>query len=400
MEFIFEYGTKTSKLLYSSNNTNKTFFLNLDVDITYIYIMPIISLTGLILNIFTCITFSSSLFNLVFYRYLQIESFIVCFNVLFQVFRPFCFNRLSWSSKSYTCIFYINYLIYFTSSILELSCVLLHILSTISFYLIVLKNDKNKMLCLISSRLRYYKFNSAVIFIFSNLVFLYQYFSCFIKPITIIEVSLQTNQTIQKHVIYDCEDSKFKQTNLKQIIEILMFLYRDGFNIIILMIINFLIYLKLRDWIKIKSIFVKNTLVLTCKENVVESSGKTLQNQYCSKAKIIKSNSNEMNQLNKKLIIMILLGGINLIFGRIPILISFILRNLLKWDLWQRANIGLALFNSIAVLFVFISYMNTFFLYYYCNKRFKKVFKLYFVSKFNFHSILNFSKKLNIISKQ
>ena len=77
---------------------------------------------------------------------------------------------------------------------------------------------------------------------------------------------------------------------------------------------------------------------------------------------------NQIKNANTKIVMMVILSCLNNIFGRIPVLVQQLLENF--YDLGG--------FYKISCLLVYLSYILNFFIYFYCNKRFREVFKSHF----------------------
>jgi hypothetical protein len=118
--------------------------------------------------------------------------------------------------------------------------------------------------------------------------------------------------------------------------------------------LNILIYFKVHDSLNKK------------KKLQIAKSNKVCSTDTTSSATKI---ANNLNKSHEKLFIMILFGTLNYMFGRLPILINFILSNILQNNY--------EMLNSFSTLSVYMAYTNTFFLYYYTNSRFSEVFRKY-----------------------
>jgi hypothetical protein len=382
MAITIPHGLNKSGFVYD-NETQEQIYLNLDLDFYYIYALPPIAVVVIILQTITFFIFARpKFFDRTFYKYLKVESLLISFNCLLQVFRPFCFYRSSWISKSYAAVFYENYLLYATTGIFEMSSILIRIVSIIEVYLLTTKNNVKSTR--LSGLFAHYKRICLVIFLFSCVSLSYQYFVCQIEPKVLIEIRA-SNEVVIQRVIYKCMNRRFKDTKYKQVLEMLVFLGRDGFGLCIIIYLNFLLYFKLHKMIKFKSKLAFTNLRAFQFEIKVQplSSNQIFPKNSNDKAKMTAPfKVNKMKTLNRKLIFMTILGSLNHVIGRLPILIVYFYLNITRWnDPLARVSRIWDDLNSISVMFVFISYWSYFFFYYFFDEHFKFVFRS-FVSKF------------------
>ena len=123
---------------------------------------------------------------------------------------------------------------------------------------------------------------------------------------------------------------------------------------------NIFIYKKAYNAFKKKSQLVKRL------KNVPSSDGKKTNNNRSSKI--------EKNAL--KLTLMMFFVNGNFIIGRLPILVTFVFQTFYP----EMKKVIDRLFE-ITTLTVFLSYTSFFFLYYFFNKQFRKIFLNYFRKK-------------------
>jgi hypothetical protein len=223
-------------------------------------------------------------------------------------------------------------------------------MATFDFYALISNNSKFKYMSFLKN-----KMNIIATFALSSILYSYQLFMFDIVSYQILEVD--SNQTIlNQRIIYEAKSNEFYKSIFKKTIEMLVSIYRDGILLSILIILNILIYVKV-----IKALRNKNLLLNTKSNN---------NQQQLNGA----STKNASSKAHNKMVLMVLIGSTNVFLGRIPILIDFILSNLIK---------NHELLNKLAVLAVYVSYSINFFLYYYTNIRFRKVFNQYILKLIN-----------------
>jgi hypothetical protein len=246
-----------------------------------------------------------------------------------------------------------------------MSIIIFHIIATFDYYVLLTKlSDKITFFQKISPKLV-----TLIVFIFSSLCYLYLIFTKELKVINLIEIN-ERNESINMRIIYQMKTTQFWDSNLKKILEIVIFFVRDGLNLSVLVILNVLIYFRVIKVIRNK-IILKNSQNHTSKTSCcLDSNFQNVDSQIRFKTTQCGS-TDQCIELEKKITIMVFAGCLNHLIGRLPILISFILKNSMIWNRY------LVLFDSIAVTSVYISYMLNFFIFYLTNNRFKKLFKKY-----------------------
>ena len=338
-------------LILKSKINFKIDYLDIENKVIDLYICTIICSFAFILNMFCVFIFSNERFkDFVFYKYLMIESILISTNMFIQSLRPINFNRQSFFSKTLFSQIYLNIFLYYISSALEMSAFFCHILSLLDFYLLISNSNKKPKLY---TKISYIQICLFVI-VFSFVSYAYNIFIHTIISYSLVQIDPTNNKVLYSVQIYTWKDTPFYHSTLKKIIEISVNLLRDGLNLLFLIVLNILIYLRVHD-----SLNRKRKLQII-KSNQVCSTDVTLSNIKVS---------NNLNKTHEKLLIMILFGTLNYTFGRLPILVKFILSNIFQNNY--------EILNSFATLCVYIAYVNTFFLYYYTNSRFSEVFKKY-----------------------
>ena len=315
---------------YHDNITNQYIWLPGKPNIMDLYLCTSIAILGLILNIISFYIFSDKKFVQLMYKYLKMESLFIIINLFFQSFRPIYYLRSDWISKSFIANIYEFYILEFFVSTLEMSAIIMRLLSTFDFCISINRMNKRiNFLSLIS-----YKLVTIIVFCISVLSFIYLLFTRKIVPQKVFEID-KNNRVINERTIYLLLDSDFVESSFKKIYEQCIYLTRDGFYLIILIVMNILILI--------------------------------LVNQSIKKKRYLTERSRKVSNTRNRSTLMILITNLNFIFGRAPILVVFIVKNNQKW------NETLVLFCSLAVLFVYVSFMLNFFVFYFFNNRFKKL---------------------------
>ena len=231
--------------LFRVNNNTKSVWIDTQTDYFWCIVVPSASFIGFIANIVCFSIFNSSEFinkirlkeNL--YRYLKIEALFIICNLMIQMFRSVMFissYQLSLFSKIYSL-----YLLWILAGVLEMSALLSHLTSTADFYMVITNKVGNfKWLHKIS---KYFK--AAILFIISFLNFSYLIFCFKINGYEVEKVNEFTNKT-ETDWIYSIEETDFKKTTTKTIIEIFAYVIRDGFINLVLSTLNILIFLDVK----------------------------------------------------------------------------------------------------------------------------------------------------------
>lgn len=332
-------------------------------DVLFTFICPFVGICGFILHSVSFFIFSKSEFKELLYKYLKMESLNVLIGLLITSFEPIYYCRTCAISKTYFAqIYFIVFKVY-AASIFELSAIINRIISTFCCYL-VLRNKVvgTKILCIFN----YYKVVNFFIFLISCLIFVYQLF---------VYKIVQENFQNSMDTIYAIDKSQFSFTKIRLILELASFLFRDGINLAILIILNILIFVSFRKKISKKKIFLMQTNLnnkIVLEQNDRVNPMKTQSNlsnfDNCNN----NFNVRRINQINRvkkcenKQTIMVFVTCICFLIGRLPILIYFILRNLKNEKNYQN-------FIRLASLSIYLTNTINFFLYYYSNKRFKKI---------------------------
>lgn len=295
---------------------------------------PIICMIGFISNLLCFVIFLNDNFKKTMYFYLKIEALFVCLNLFIGSFKPLnhCTDAITYGS--YISSIYFIYMINFFLSVLENSAFICRNISLYEFYLLV-ANKKPSKHCIIT-RVNY-KLVSIIIFLFSFFLFIYQIFEFEIKK------ELKSKGNVSAYD-YGFQITNFSKSDIFKINQIIAFTIRDFLNLFIMIYLNISIYLKLLKSMK-------------------------------NKIEIQKSNAeNAKNAINSTKL-MVFLGSLNYVIGRIPIAVYSILNTQLKYS-------EIHLLTKLAVVTVNLSYSIHFILYITTNKIFKRVFLNYIKCKF------------------
>ena len=317
-------------------------YLNKNADPIFIFIIPVFSLIGFILNMLCFIVFLNKEFKELFYKYLRHELIFIMLDQLIQIFRPIDSYRHNWLSFSFGVqIFHIYFINYF-AGLLEMTALIHHLLASINYYLLITSSQRSKLEFI--KKISYLKMSAGVV-LFSMVAFVFVILERQINSYEIIEVD-SDEQNINSRVIYLVYGTYYSKTKLNQILVCFWFLFRDGFLLIMLLLLNILIYLNVSKSLKKKIIFSK-------KQNNVSN-----------------ENKNKNDRAQTKLTIMVICTSINFIIGRLPILFGIIMMTLVDKDWSKRVDILM----KIGCTTVFLSYAFLFFFNYQFNKKFRKIF--------------------------
>jgi hypothetical protein len=299
-------------------------------NIFFCYICPIISLNGLILSTLCLIVMMNSQFKQNLYNFLKMEMFFIALNLIIGTIKPIFHCFYSPTRGKYFSVIYFIYFINYLSSVLEQSVFVSNILATIEFYLLILNKHESKynFLRRVNS-----KIIGLIVFISSSLLFLYQVFGFNIKKLKINHRPFHNLSSATD--FFSIEKSAFSFSIYYRINQIAGFVIRDFINLFILTFLNILIYIKIKKSIRKK---------LTIQANV----------------------SSSVKNIDNSLKLMVFLGSLNNIIGRIPIAIWSILDTIYVYEKTH-------LLLKISVLTVNLSFGFHFILYFFTNKLFKKV---------------------------
>ena len=149
--------------------------------------------------------------------------------------------------------------------------------------------------------------------------------------------------------IFKAEYGSFHFNVVMSIIEIAAFTLRDGLSSVVFIVLNILIFNKVK-----KNLNKKKRMVME----------KSTVNDFAETGNSL----TKVDRSQIRLTIMVLVSCANCLVGRTPILLFFILRNFL-----EESQLTKLLYFAISC--IYFSYFISFFLYYITNKKFKYVLK-------------------------
>lgn len=220
-----------------------------------------------------------------------------------------------------------------------------------------------------------YKVICPVIVIFSMALYIYQLLEYKITRVEIFSDTKQNNTTLINYN-YQVDKTEFGQSRAKEYIEITVMLFRDAFNLFIMLLVNIMI-------------IVLTKMSMDEKKNLLNYTNRLRANyferylEYCNNTAMIRRLANKEN----KQIAMMILTCFNSIIGRLPILFFFVKKNITSIN---DSN------SKFGALMVYISYSVYFFLYYQSNYKFRRLFKLYLSRMLGSNKPGSFEKKQNV----
>ena len=327
------------------------YILKLDVAIFHTYVFPALTLIGLILTIFIFLIFSQPSFQQNIYVFLKYESVLIWLDLCATALPIFVY-RPEWD-KAYFRWFYRLYFIVISKSVLEMTGILCHIISSIEILLLISNKKRPKLLQKTPNIIIV-----LILFLLCALLYSYMFFVSFIdeEPYGPL-FNNATNTTMFQYVEYKISNTEFSKSLTKKLIEIIAFSIRDGLNLIVLIALNVLIYLKVRKAMAKKKIMLNQNFSVNATNNKIE---------------IDINSNNKLKRSERNTAFMVIIVSICYTIGRIPIMISFIVRNVYE------ENNQIRIFVIASIICVVLSYDSYFFIYYFTNKNFRKLFRQYF----------------------
>jgi hypothetical protein len=292
------------------------------------YTNTMLSSIGFICSIICFIIFNNSMFKLNFYGYFKMEVLFISFDLLLSITTILIDCNDIQIRYEYFSNVYRIYFIAYLKSVMEFSINIYSLLGTLAFYS---KIDGSNFMIKLNNKS--YKTICSIAFIVSILMFIFRAFD-----FKIVEYHSKISNTS----LFITDKSDFSHTKFSIIINIVTFAIRDLFYVLILIVLNTLIFLKVKKLIK-----RKRTIRATTSDSNNEINIKT-------------------SLLSVK--IMVIAGNINNLFGRIPILLNLILDSSIN-D-YKSKQFGIILFH-LTIFTVYASYIVKFILYYVTNKNFR-----------------------------
>lgn len=342
---------------------NQTLNITIDTetDLYYGYICPFVGMIGVFLNAIVFFIFSHAVFKEILYKYLKLQAMFIALDLLFTSFRPVSYWKFTELSHSYAAHLYDLYLITYGASVVEMGAFVCLVMATLNYYLLI-----DSMLATQRCFFARVSYISVALFVvvFSVFLFLYQLFEY-----TIICGNVIMAPNVTKYMC-DIEYEPFHYSTFHMINEIGAFFIRDGLNLIILIILNFMIFIRVKKGMnKKKSMLNKSSASLASNESGTKRIGSVINRNESDKR------LRSISKTKYKLTVMVIMSSVNCALGRLPIMIFFIIRNF-------QENEALLYFRKIAVVFVYLSYDFNFVFLYLTNKKFKMLFNRYFLMLF------------------
>lgn len=286
----------------------------------------LLSILSTLMNIFI---FSNAQFKEKLFTFIKLESIFMCSDLSIIIMLPFYYCKDCSFSKSLAyCINWKYFQVYLTS-LCEMCALISSILASFT--------------CLVSNFSPIVKFKpiidlnpylvSVVSFVTSGLLFMFQLF----------QYNIQKNIDGTFYLI----DTEFRDSQLNNILQLMSFSIRDCLLIVILVVLNVFMMKKAKELLKNKARILK--------KSTFKSAERT------SKDGMIKKSQN-------KLIKLLVFDSMLYVLSRIPLVVYFVVINLIFNYSSEYIEISLSLIVSV-------SYGLKFLIYFKFNKKFRNVFK-------------------------
>lgn len=322
-----------------------------------VFINPTVSFIGVIFSIFTIIVLSNPLFKELCYVYLRLQTYSTLLNLAIKVLQPlyYCCDKCETSKQRSVIVFFIGFIVY-ASSIFEMMTQYFCVFSGLFCCLLIWNQRFTRVL---QNVLSHYKLIAFLMFLVSAGLFSVQ--------LLIWSVS----EEIDGMFVANYDNS----TNLHYW-ELTANISRDGISLLALLVINIILMIKIRKIMEeklqllnknvIKKIHTNNKL-----EPIKRSISVDMSNKESSVLTLSEMNCMKINRIKKRQTVTILTTCINNFIGRMPILITYSFHS-------RKDN---KLLFHVSALLIYLSNCITFFLIYFSNEKFKRVFDRYFFRK-------------------
>ena len=327
------------------SNVNNTLKNKLSQKLFACYIDVTINIFGIFLSSIAFVVFLSPKFKENMYNYIRIEIISTIFTLLLYSFRAtyYCTDTVL-STYGYEIIYiFFRYLRY----VFEMNTTLMAILSSLCFYFVI-SNLENAKFNFISKTS--YKLIISVIFVLNILIFLYLLFESDIVEYFDNDFKNQSTLFENRPKLFYLKTSYFARTLYHQIFEILAFLIENIICVLVLIIINLLIFMRLRKFMKNKVNIKRN------------ASNQAIMNK-------------NMDRTKRSIRLMIFAGNLTLIISRLPVTIDFIVKDILGYQTPKNSFYDYA--HQLIFTFISFSFSIKFILYYSTNILFRKTFNNY-----------------------
>ncbi len=326
-----------------------------------VFVNPIICLFGFFLSLLMILVFSCSHFKETSYKYLQVQAIFFAFNSLITIFQPIYFTQQYQPDLLLAIAYYFIILRIYVSSICEMIALYSNCLSGLSCLFIL--NNKFASRFILSILNHYYIITSSI-GVFSSGLYSFQLF----------EYEFPTeNGKLNKTAWYESDGYIT--------VQIISVVLREFVSLVFLIIINTAMFLKINQIMKIKINLIRPISLVT------KTSRSDISNLHNPKSKNgMASNlatfvDKRYDKIRRKQAVTIFINCSICFVGRLPIAIYFIERSftenkkIIPDDQKDKHD---QLFFSTAELFVLLSYIVSFFHFYFFNKRFANTLKQFF----------------------
>ena len=208
--------------------------------VIFIYVIPALSLIGFVLNTICFIVFSNIDFKESLYKYLKVESIFIAVNLLMQLFRPFeacrktSLNTINWSSKSYLVQLYLFYCLNFLASVLEMTALMLHLISSFNFYILLSYKPGSSFYNRLKLLEKVSYIKVTIIFsLFSVFAFIFEIFQYDLVGVNVILLNFNSTEN-ENIVAYFILENSFYKTTFSQFLTLFWYSFRDGFILLLL----------------------------------------------------------------------------------------------------------------------------------------------------------------------
>jgi hypothetical protein len=308
--------------------------------IIFCHVNVILTSTGFILSIICLAIFRNPKFNGNFYNYMRVNILFGGLCLFSYGMRPFYYCKENGIHLKYSSNV-IHMTNRFLRNVFDMTSIQCCLASSVYLYLILINLEKSRFNIL--ARVSYRKI-CLILFIFSIITFTFRLFEYKIVE-KYDNFTLSTNQTVYKLIGYESiKDSSMSIKLLFKINRIGSFLIADGILVFLLLFMNILIFVKVKQQIRAK--------------------------RYIQRNKPSQKTRSSIRKANKSIIILVFVNSLNMIIGKFPLFIYYVLDTIL-----DPINFKFLInFLSYFVFTVFtISYDVNFILFYFINKTFRLI---------------------------
>lgn len=301
-----------------------------------IYIIPIITLIGVLTNILNVIIFIKIILNQksktqgFMYKYLLLKSIVDLCHSMLHIPAPIFYIKYASKAHSYLAQLWFTYFYNYGEFVAELFSIFLDIFATIDCYVYI---NKNEFIKKFKNYITNFKLNTILAFIYSVVFYLYLIFEYRI-------IFCDGN--------YIAEKTEFHYSTSMKVFKLIHTFLRDVVLLIILVISNILIFLSIKSSVHLKK---KSTI-----------------SKY-------KTKSSKVEQTIRRSRIMIISIGIVYLIGHIPVNVYYMVLFFKGSTIWWN------FYYMYCMILFYLYYSITFFIYLIFNKEFKRIFVKIFYNK-------------------